>query len=70
MSEVGKTVTEFFVIQWDKCVGCDGAGLLFSEDGRTCNCPQCSGTGGLKKEVPLATALRAIVFKDLVGGKK
>ncbi len=70
MSAVVKTITEYFVVQWDKCVACNGVGLLFSTDGgRERPCSACSGTGGLRKEVPLATALRAIVFKDLMGGK-
>ena len=64
-----KTVTEYFVVQWDKCVACDGVGRLFNEMGRPRICSECGGTGGTKKEVPLATALKAIVFKDLMGGK-
>ena len=70
MKKVAKVVTEYFVVQWDKCGDCDGVGRLFDEAGRSRLCTNCGGTGGPKKNVPLAVALKAIVFKDLVGGAK
>ncbi len=70
MSAKAKAVTEYFVIQWDKCGDCVGVGRLFNDEGKSRLCSSCGGTGGPKKEVPLATALKAIVFKDLVGGAK
>lgn len=61
-----KTIRKFYVIQHDECVACQGAGEIYLESGECDDCPACGGTGGVKKETPLETALKAIVFKDIM----
>ena len=67
VAKAGPTVREFYVIQFDRCLACSGGGEVFDENGDPDDCGDCGGTGGRKSEVPLDVALKAIVFKDIVG---